>query len=376
MTTWCITRNNVFNHGVPVERVERATGTTLNRVAVHEVTSPRAGGLRPERLSSDGRSLTAYRPPMPAGKREMPPIVKDRTQPGQRPAYVAGGSSSRNLESRIVRPGATSGAAGDRTTVTRSDQVTRPAATVSRPGASTPSRLAEVTERDLTPQRPVPAASLDRSSKPASLPQGWGRAQERDAVTSSSSRPTGQPNPLATTRPEWNQPTRGVESARPNPATIQRSPTVPQYRMQPQQQQQRDVQVPRYTPAPNTVYQQPRPAAQAPQYSPTPRTEVPRYTAPAPTYQSPAPRTYTAPQPSQPVYQAPRTPTPEVPRYSPAPQRENRSETPRYTAPSPAPERSYSQPAQPAQPRYSSPPAQSNGRSSGNSNNRTERQSR
>ncbi len=344
-------RNNVFNHGIPVEHVERATGRSVNRVAIHEVSTPRGGNVRPERLSSDGRSMTVYRPRVPEGTREMPAAVRERTQPSAGGAQVAGyratppASANRVASSGVVAPREGS-------------------AKVSRP---------EMTRSDAVPQRPISAASLAGPTNPVrspgtlksgtsvvrterSAPGTAGRSQDGRTSTASPGRtdsiptavrPASQSTSPVLSAEQNSRSVPRVEQARPagqRPQTTglpngsSSQPAAPVYRA-PQSQ------APRYAPTPNPSYQQPsRPAPEPSRVSP-----------PAPSYQSP-PRSYT---PSQPVYQTPKGASQEVPRYTPsAPPRE-------YRAPAPAP-------AQSSPRNYNSQGSSGNGNNSG----RSERQSR
>jgi len=350
------TRNNVFNHGIPVEHVERATGSSVNRVAIHEVSTPRGGNVRLERLSSDGRSMTVYRPRVPEGNREMPAAVRERTQPAAGGAQVAGYGGTRPASVNRVAP---SGSAVPREGT---------AANIPRP---------EMTRSDVVPQRPISAASLaapvNQVRSPGTLnsgtsvvrtePSSSGTAgRSRDGRSSTAS--PGRPDSITTPVRPASQPTSPVPRAEQNSRSVQRAepahptgqkpqtglpnvpasqPAAPVYRA-PQPQA---PQVPRYAPNSNPSYQQPsRPAPETPRASP-----------PQPSYQSP-PRSYT---PSQPSYQTPKGASQDVPRYTqPAPQRE-------YSAPAPAPA-----------PAQSSPKSYNSQGSSGGGNNsgRSDRQSR
>jgi hypothetical protein len=354
-------RNNVFNHGIPLEHVERATGSQIKRVAIHEVSTPLGRGVRPEKLSSDGRSLTVYRPRIPEGNREMPAAVRERTQLPAGSAAVAGDSAS--------RPG--------------SENRVAPSAGVAPRDAAARASRTEVTRNDTGPQRPIPATSLGRTANtvrlPARLNSGTpvvrpeasvpaqptrsrdGRSstslERQGTSTAANARPQSQQNLIASADQEDSRSMQRIESTRPArqrpqtglPNDSASQPAAPVYRA-PQQQA---PQVSRYGQVPNSSYQQRnRSTAEVPRYAPAPRTEIPRANVPAPSYQAPI-RNYTPPQPA---YQAPRAASPEVPRYSPpAQQREFRSESPRFSAPAPGPERSSPAPA-PA-------PSQSNQRS-------------
>ena len=62
--------NTIINRGVPRERVETATRTRVERVAVRDLPASERQGLRPERLERQGSAMVLARstPPAPASR--------------------------------------------------------------------------------------------------------------------------------------------------------------------------------------------------------------------------------------------------------------------------------------------------------------------
>lgn len=406
-----ITGNNkvVINNGFGIGPVSRHT--EVRKVALREQPSRETPGRfpsgRPERMASDGKSLSVYRPPV--APLPSPTTTLASAQPGRggrlsggtaggtTPPVVAESRSGSRLVSRdsIAAPKAISEApaprAGQSSFADRSS-------TRMPSGTSVPQVAPQRNESSSQPRMPStaptaspnPASGSERSSSrlvqaPAAAPRN---APEAVAPQSSATRtrefpgsrlanrPTTAPAPTpSVSAPAPAQPATAPSSApsqssgwgrMPNRSTATYTPPAP---TAPAQNYSAPAHAPSPVPsAPTPTYS--APARSVPSYS-APSYSAPRAPAAAPSYSAPAAPAVTPPSRSVPSYSAPSrmpAPAPSFSAPSPAPSRS----VPTYSAPSapaPAPQMSAPAPSR-SVPSYSPPASSSRSSDSGHSGGR------
>lgn len=330
-------RYGVNNQGLPPERVASATRTAVQTVSLRESRSVPTAGNRPDRLSSDGKSMTVYRPRLPetaTAQNDFRRPTRTVTSPETSAPAASGGvpansfasgrptrsvtgtestvSSSRPRPAeRTVTPNtsaaqtAPTGRWEPAPTLGRSERSAPPVAATRTPVAPQTSFR---TGRSVTPPTqtapsvtpaPSPRESTTTTTRSAPVPRVTDPGRSAQTTTPRFETPRDAANQ---TRPASTS-TWGTRSAQPVPQTqVQRPMTPP------------STSVPRAS-----TYQAPAPAYQAPAYqAPAPvQREARSYQVP--TYQAPS-RAVEAPAVSRtpaPSYQAPVTRAPETPRYSP-----------------------------------------------------------
>jgi hypothetical protein len=263
----------VVNRGIPVSRVEAATGTQIPRVGIREVNSTGAPGLRGERLDGNSRTLSVFRPQFPQSAGAQP-APGGHTQPG------ASGHSRSD-----IRPGSTRAAATPAPLILRGTDRSRGAAD----GGS--------------------LSAVSKTAPPNSLIVIGRKADNRSQVADLGNSPA--------TETPWLRPTAQRQDSFARPATTQRSQAFTTAGTEAPAQPRWSI--PRAT--------EPRARSESPQQYSAPAhsdapIQVPRSVpapAPAPqpmhSYSPPAaaPARPAAPSVSQPAYSAPSAPAPSAP---------------------------------------------------------------
>lgn len=378
--------------GPAVDRVSRAAGSPVHRVSLRDTASFNRGG-RPERLATDGRTLTVYRPKMdsaatPAraslrGNDSASPV--SRTSPRIASSLAERGNSLRQTTPAMVpsRAAAAPTKAPERP-VSASSRLSRETLDNTRMARLEPVRTS-ATAAGSANARPNAAASLSQPSRMDRQTTAAARLQSQSPVAQQSAANTvptrtptsatapqrtlsrtlpgtgSQPAPATRSTAQTQTINRQAQAApthnyTPAPSRGLQQPSSPRVQIAPSTTAptpQRSYTAPTYTAPQRTI--SPAPAQIAPQRS---TVQTPAYTAPqrsfnqAP-YQSAPQRSYTAPTP--PSYSPPQRSTAQSPSYS-APQRSfspapSQSAPQRSFSPPPsqsAPSRSYSAPTQSA----------------------------
>src|SRR5439155_14450844 len=73
--------HSISNVGIPMDRIVAATHRAVQKIVIHASATSRAASTRPERLSSDGRTLEVFRP-QPAPTARPGALVAGQPQPG------------------------------------------------------------------------------------------------------------------------------------------------------------------------------------------------------------------------------------------------------------------------------------------------------
>jgi hypothetical protein len=263
----------VVNRGIPVSRVEAATGTQIPRVGIREVNSAGAPGLRGERLDGNSRTLSVVRP-------QFPQSTGAQSAPGE---HAQPGASEHSRSD--IRPGSIRAAATPAPLILRGPDSARRAAdwgslSDASKGAP-PNSLIVIGKREYNRSH---VADLGNSlatestwSRPAAQRQGYfaraATTQRSQAFTTAGTE--------APAQPRWSIPG----------ATEPRARTESQQRYSAPAQSDVPIQVPRSLPAP----------------TPTPQ-PMRSYSPPAASPARPA-----EPPVSQPAYSAPSAPAPSAP---------------------------------------------------------------
>lgn len=408
-------RRFASNHGLPVDRVTRGTGTEVRKVAIREVSTPAARGVRNERLAGDGRSVAVYRPRLADSPRAQ--AAEGRSALNRSSTGNASAVSAREVAAPRTAPSSRAATVAA-TPTTERKAWERPVPATQREGRqpvvatapkSTPGRVVEratpnnrgtgLSNPELAPQSSTritgrqPTAQPGRSdltSRPlgtrevasANVPESQNALAPSPATTRPANSALSRPAAPATSGQSQVQPratsnwqrdsgasTRNLSSSTiaprldsrptataPAGSPIQRNPNTSQGTWN------RGATTSMNPGQPSALtYQAPTQPSSGRFYSgPATIQETPRYTSPS--------RMEGLRQTTQPSYQAPAIV--ETPRSIPTP-----STTPSYSAPAPrsysappaASAPSYSAPSQPSRPAPAPAPSSSGGSSSGRS---------
>jgi hypothetical protein len=326
--------NTIINRGIGTERIERASGTEIRRVALRDAGEIRGETVRAERLTRDGTTLAVYRPNLPPQAATPPENVTRRQQERQREVQrVAQSERAQQAIAAASQPGF-SARVSSRGGTTRGESI-RPPQVTRRP-ESAASRTSSA-GRSAEPGRPSVKVTRSESRREAVIVPS---ARDEGTVRRPVVTPT-RPNTPNVQRPS-------VQRTEPNRSATQPGVAIGSgSRSEPTRQltiERRTVQPRTVTPSsrqPNVVPPtQPRLDTVRPQ---RPSTPAPNVVPRIPSYDRTAPsRTIEGsvrPQVSQPaVRSAPQVTVPSVQRQ------EIRSAPQRPTVSAPAPVRSAPSP--------------------------------
>ncbi len=267
-------RTRVVNRGIPVSRVEAATGNQIPRVGIREVNSASAPGLRGERLDGNKRTLSVFRP-------QYPQSAGPQSAPG---GHAQPGASGRSRSD--IRPGSIRAAATAAPLILRGPDSSRGAATWGSLSAASktapPNSLIVIGRREDIRSQVADLGNSPATEATWSRPTAQRQGYFARAATTQRSQAFTTAGTEAPAQPRWSNP-RATE-----PRARTESPqqfSAPAYSDAP-------VQVPRSSPAPTPAPQPMRsysPPAAAPARPAEPSVSQPAYSAPsAPAPSAPA----------------------------------------------------------------------------------------
>lgn len=272
---------HVINEGIGHARIASISRQEIHKVALHDVNPVGTRGVRPDRLTADGRGVTVYRPavparapaPNPAG----PTAAPARPRPAEQRAVWSAAPTRENINVPL-RARTSGGAPAQPSPATRSEPIRRE--TVTAPAAPLENRSPRA-----TPSAPAPTLEPRANRWPtvASSPAPTPSVSAPNRVTPTPATPGLSPRPSTSSRPVANNPSERERGRQPTPPVVANPvPTAPApaagvnpgsvgtpRRVEPR--------VPQPTTTPGYVGRQPSPRQEAP------KTEVNRIT-PTPNY--------------------------------------------------------------------------------------------